>query len=145
MKTIYLPNSIQVLLSQDGRLKLVSRGSRGQGEFFNRPRALFLGNVIRDVLDTVSLFISFYELECLINMVDWQKYASFIVISSFLNKVKISFNGSSIKVTFLEGLPHYFQELYSSNPLSVQKDRESRQIVRSQGYHSSKDARNSQR
>jgi hypothetical protein len=37
-------------------------------------------------------------------MVDWEKDASVRVISSFLNKVKTSFDGSSIKVTFLEAL-----------------------------------------
>jgi hypothetical protein len=45
-------------MSLNHELKLVSRGSRGKGEFFEEPVSAYFGNHVKDILDEVSVFIT---------------------------------------------------------------------------------------
>ena len=71
MHMIYLPASDKVLMSHNNELKLVSRGSGGNGEFFEDPVSVHLGNHIRDTMDEANIFISPSELKCLADLIDW--------------------------------------------------------------------------
>jgi hypothetical protein len=101
---IYLPASDKVLMSRNNELKLVSRSSRGNGEFFEDPMSCHLGNHIHDILDDTDIFISPSELKCLADSLDWSKVENDLIISSFLERFETSYNGQSVRVPYFEAL-----------------------------------------
>ena len=93
-----------MLLSVDNELKLVSRGSGSNREFFTEPASLYFGNRLRDILDDISVFITRSELDCLLNLLDWSQVNSNSIVASFLKRLRSSYNGQSIKAPCLETL-----------------------------------------
>lgn len=71
VRMLYLPASDKVLMSRNNELKLVSRESGGNGEFFADPMSVHFGNRIQDIFDEVNVFITPSELGSLVDLLDW--------------------------------------------------------------------------
>ena len=104
LQTLYLPASDKVLLSVDNELKLVSRGSGGSREFFTEPASLHFGNRLKDILDDVSIFIIPSELDCLLDLLNWDQVRSKSIVASFLERLRSSYDGQSFRASCLEAL-----------------------------------------
>lgn len=93
-----------MLLSLDHQLKLVSRGPRGKGEFFDEPVSAYFGNHVKDVLDEVSVFITPPELKSLVDLLDWSQVGSEPAITHFLGRLKSSYDGRSVRTPYFDAL-----------------------------------------
>lgn len=91
-------------MSLDHQLKLVSRGSKGKGEFFDEPVSAYFGNHVKDVLDEVSVFITPSELKCLVDLLDWSQVGSEPAITHFLGRLKSSYDGRSVRTPYFDAL-----------------------------------------
>jgi len=101
---IYLPASDKVLISHDNALKLVARGSGGNGEFFENSISAHLGNHIYGILDEASIFISPSELKCLTDLLDWSRVENDPIVFSFLKRFETSYDGQSVQAPYFEAL-----------------------------------------
>ena len=104
VKAIYLPASDKVLVARGSQLKLQSRSTRGQGEFFEGPTPAYFGNHIRSVFDQVRLAITPLELKNLLELLAWSQCEGNLVVASFLESVEASYSGHAIRAPYLEAL-----------------------------------------